>query len=192
LPSKSTLTQIYRRDDKREREVVDTERSFAEIALLSERLFSPEVPNPTTASRWIEIITLLLREGVISQNEIFHKLQRWSRSTISRDLDDLFRHGFVFESEFEGASQRCNWIVLDLSGRHRFYVANEKVMASADPLAEVRELRRRRRARADRQRRARRAGKPQIVTLCGPGPIIRHRAGARPRWLRQRPTWLAA
>jgi hypothetical protein len=192
LPSQATLTWVHRGDTKRVRELVDTERSVAETALLSERLFGPDVPI-ATASRWIEILTVVLREGVISQDAIFHALQKGSRATISRDLDSLYRRGFVFEPEFEGASHRVKWIAMDLSGRHRFYVANEKTHASADPRGELREMRRRRRARADRQRRAcRAASKPQIVTLYGPGPITRQRRGARPRWLRRRPTWLAA
>jgi hypothetical protein len=186
------MTLTHRGDAKRLPELVDTERAGAEMALRSERLFRPNVPNPTTASRWIEILTLVLREGVISQDAIHDALQNWSRATISRDLDGLYQRGLIFEPEFEGASHRVKWIAMDLSGRRRFYVADEKAKASADPVGELRELRRRR-ARADRRRRGcRAASKPQVVTLYGPGPIIRHRCGARPRWLKARPTWLAA
>ena len=122
---------------------------------------------------------------------IHDALQNWSRATISRDLDGLYQRGLIFEPEFEGASRRFKWIAMDLSGRHRFYVADEKAKASADPVGELRELRRRRRAQADRRQRGCRAAKPQVATLYGPGPIIRHRCAARPRWLAARPTWLA-
>jgi hypothetical protein len=141
LPSQATLTWVHRGDTKRVRELVATERSVAETALLSERLFGPDVPI-ATASRWIEILSVVLREGVISQDAIFHALQKGSRATISRDLDSLYRRGFVFEPEFEGASHRVKWIAMDLSGRHRFYVANEKTHASADPRGELRAMRR--------------------------------------------------
>ena len=100
----------------------------------------------------------------------------------------------MFEPEFEGASHRFAWIAIDPWGRQAFYVADEATLATADPLSEVRELRRRRRARAERRLRARRAiqhkvvtrpaAQREVVTIYGPGPIIRQRRGARPRWLR--------
>jgi hypothetical protein len=123
LPSLATLTRVHRGDAKRVPELVDTERSFAESALLGAKLFGPDV-TITAASPWIEILSVVLRGGVISQDTIYHALQKWSRATISRDLDALYRRGFVFEPEFEGASHRVRWIAMDLSGRHRFYVAN--------------------------------------------------------------------
>jgi hypothetical protein len=154
LPSQETLIHAYKGDARLDRELVDTERSVAETALLGERLFGRDVAI-TRANRWIEIITIVLREGVMSQDALYHELQRGSRATISRDVRELVGLRLVFRPEFEGASRRVKWIAIDPWGRHRFYVANEKTHASADPVREVRELRRRRRAQAGRQRRAR-------------------------------------
>jgi hypothetical protein len=109
-----------------------------------------------------------------------------SRATISRDLRELIARGFLFRPEFERQDQREKWMAMDHSAAHRFYVATKKTHTSPDPVGEVRE--RRRCGRAPR----RRGVKPQVAFLYGPGPIVRQRRGARPRWLRTRPTWLAA
>jgi hypothetical protein len=108
LPSLETLTHAYRGDAGLDRELVDTERSVAEAALLGERRFGRDVAV-ARANRWIEIITIVLREGVMSQDE----LQRGSRATISRDVRELVGLRLVFRPEFERASRRVKWIAMD-------------------------------------------------------------------------------
>jgi hypothetical protein len=55
-------------------------RSVAKTALLGTKLFGPDV-SIAKASRWIETFTLVLREGAMSQDELYHALRRWSRAT---------------------------------------------------------------------------------------------------------------
>jgi hypothetical protein len=60
-------------------------RLVAKTALLGTKLFGPDV-SVAKASRWIETLTLVLREGAMSQDELYHALRQWSRATISRDV----------------------------------------------------------------------------------------------------------
>jgi hypothetical protein len=124
LPSLATLRRAYRGDATRGPELV-AGRSVAKTALLGTRLFGPDV-SIAKASRWIEIFTVVLREGVMSRNALDHALQRWSRATISRDVHELVARGFLFRPEFERAPHRVKWIAMDRPAAHRFYVATKK------------------------------------------------------------------
>jgi hypothetical protein len=187
LPSLETLRRAYRGNATRGPEHV-AGRSVAKTALLGTKLFRPDV-SIAKASRWIETFTLVLGEGVMSQDELYHALRRWSRATISRDVRELIARGFLFRPEFERRDHREKWIAMDRSASYRFYVATKKAPTSLDPVGEVRERRPCHRAPADQRGRG---VKPQVAVLYGPGPIVRQRRGARPRWHRNPPTWLAA
>jgi hypothetical protein len=76
------VARAYRGDSRRGPELVDTARAFAETALLSARLFR-DVPV-ARGSRWIEIITVVLREGVIGQDELSHARSPCSTITSPR------------------------------------------------------------------------------------------------------------
>ena len=102
------------------------------------------------ASRWIETFTLVLGEGVMSQDELYHALRRWSRATISRDVRELIALGFLFRPEFERRDHREKWIAMDRSASYRSYVATKEAHTSLDPVGEVRERRPCHRASSER------------------------------------------
>ena len=108
LPSLETVRRADRGNATRGPEHV-AGRSVAKTALLGNKLFGPDVPI-AKASRWIETFTLVLREGAMSQHELYHALRRWSRATISRDVRELIARGFLFRPEFERRTRvRSGW-----------------------------------------------------------------------------------
>jgi hypothetical protein len=66
-----------------------------------------------TASRWIEILAVVLREGVTNEDAIDQALQKWSRSTIFARSQGAARPRIDLSSPaIAEATHRYRWIAI--------------------------------------------------------------------------------